>query len=65
MKQFVNSLVEDYNHGRVTWHEIQDIVEGKLLSSTNAHDYKIVDEVLQEIETQLKKGAKKDETKYN
>lgn len=51
MKELIKSLVEDYNNDRVTWHEIQDIIEGECL----VHAYGDADAILQEIETLIKR----------
>lgn len=28
MDDFINEIITDYNNGSITWHDIQDLVEG-------------------------------------
>ena len=30
MDDFINEIITDYNNGSITWHDIQDLVEGYL-----------------------------------
>lgn len=30
MEKFIQELVNDYNADKITWHDIQDIVEGRI-----------------------------------
>lgn len=52
MKELVKSLVEDYKLDRVTWHEIQDIIEGECLARSIVD----ADTILQEIEQEIKRS---------
>ena len=34
MDDFINEIITDYNNGNITWHDIQDLVEGYLAKQT-------------------------------
>ena len=65
MEEFIQELVNDYNADKITWHDIQDIVEGRVavLHGGVGHtkeemiaQFKESDKILAEIEKQLKGG---------
>ena len=65
MEEFIQKLVNDYNADKITWHDIQDIVEGRvaILHGGVGHtkeemisQFKESDRILSEIENQLKGG---------
>ena len=65
MQDLIQKLVNDYNANKITWHDIQDIVEGRvaILHGGVGHtkeemiaQFKESDRILSEIENQLKGG---------
>lgn len=65
MQDLIQKLVNDYNAEKITWHDIQDIVEGHvaILHGGVGHtkeemiaQFKESDRILSEIENQLKGG---------
>lgn len=63
MQDLIQKLVNDYNADKITWHDIQDIVEGHvaILHGGVGHtkeemisQFKESDRILSEIENQLK-----------
>ena len=65
MQDLIQKLVNDYNDDNITWHDIQDIVEGRIaiLHGGVGHtkeemiaQFKESDRILSEIENQLKGG---------
>lgn len=65
MQDLIQKLVNDYNDDKITWHDIQDIVEGHvaMLHGGVGHtkeemmaQFKESDKILAEIEKQLKGG---------
>lgn len=65
MQDLIQELVNDYNADKITWHDIQDIVEGHIavLHGGVGHtkeeiiaQFKESDKILAEIEAQLKGG---------
>lgn len=65
MQDLIQKLVNDYNADKITWHDIQDIVEGRvaILHGGVGHtkeemiaQFKESDKILVEIENQLKGG---------
>lgn len=58
MDELVKQLVEEYKSDKLTWHDIQDIVEGQITIKNGTKDYKQnfieVNEILTKIENQLK-----------
>lgn len=65
MQDLIQKLVNDYNANKITWHDIQDIVEGRvaILHGGVGHtkeemiaQFKESDRILSEIENQLKWG---------
>ena len=65
MEKFIQKLVNDYNADKITWHDIQDIVEGHVARSHNGvghtkeeriAQFKESDKILAEIEDKLKGG---------
>lgn len=65
MQDLIQKLVNDYNADKITWHDIQDIVEGRvaILHGGVGHtkeemiaQFKESDRILSEIENQLKGG---------
>lgn len=65
MEKFIQKLVNDYKADKITWHDIQDIVEGRvaMLRGGVGHtkeemiaQFKESDKILAEIENKLKGG---------
>jgi hypothetical protein len=66
MKEFIQQLVNDYNNNVVTWHDIQDIVEARIMQQDGqgmTTDRNIIADrfyktgvILAQIEDQLKGG---------
>lgn len=65
MEEFIQKLVNDYEADKITWHDIQDIVEGRVavLHGGVGHtkeemiaQFKESDKILAEIEKQLEGG---------
>lgn len=60
MDELVKQLVDEYKSDKLTWHDIQDIVEGQITIKNGTKDYKQnfteVNEILTKIENQLKGG---------
>ena len=65
MQDLIQKLVNDYNDNKITWHDIQDIVEGHVAvshggvghtSKERIAQFKESDKILAEIEKQLKGG---------
>lgn len=65
MKEFIEELVNDYKADKLTWHDIQDIVEGRvaMLHGGVGHtkeeriaQFKESDKILTKIENKLKGG---------
>lgn len=65
MEEFIQELVSEYKADKITWHDIQDIVEGRVAVSHGGvghtkeemiAQFKESDRILAEIEKQLKGG---------
>ena len=65
MQDLIQKLVNDYNDNKITWHDIQDIVEGRVAMSHSGvghtkedmiAQFRESDKILAEIEKQLKGG---------
>ena len=65
MQDLIQKLVNDYNADKITWHDIQDIVEGRvaMLHGGVGHtkeemiaQFKESNKILTEIENKLKGG---------
>lgn len=65
MEKFIQELVSDYKADKITWHDIQDIVEGRVAVSHSGvghtkeemiAQFKESDKILAEIEDKLKGG---------
>ena len=65
MEEFIQELVNDYKADKITWHDIQDIVEGRVAVSHGGvghtkekmiAQFKESDKILAEIEDKLKGG---------
>ena len=61
MDELVKQLVDEYKSDKLTWHDIQDIVEGQITIKNGTKDYKQnfieVNDILTKIENKLKGGA--------
>ena len=65
MQDFIQKLVNDYKADKITWHDIQDIVEGRIAilhggvgrtKEERITQFKESDKILAEIENKLKGG---------
>lgn len=65
MEKFIQELVNNYKADKITWHDIQDIVEGRVAVSHGGvghtkgemiAQFKESDKILTEIENRLKGG---------
>lgn len=56
MNRLINQLVAEYRNEQLTWHEIQDIVEGYVLGKNDGRqNARQTDFILQRIESEIRK----------
>lgn len=60
-EKLIKEMIDLYSSDKITWHEIQDIVEGRISTGDYKKDFEKENKILSIIDREIRKGDSKNE----